>query len=158
MPIPPLNGDGWLPPGEYSCTLDEVHTAYVARYPGSQTRPAIFTALRRHLEDAEMRAIAMHALVDGSFVSEREDPKDVDLVIGLRPGGLRRALAHPLGVGHIKQISGHFAGRQDGRRLLHIFLGDVGDRYYSRWSQFFQASDRANEPAAKGILLVEIGP
>jgi hypothetical protein len=95
-------------------------------------------------------------LVDGSFVSNRLDPKDVDVLLGLRPGSMAGVLHHPNGRGHVKQLSGHFAGFVDGRHALHVFVDEIGGSIYRSFSQFFRSSTRAGEPAIKGILLVEV--
>lgn len=82
MPIPPLTSDGWLPAGEHACSLDQLREIYVARFSASQTRPAIFSSLRDHLGDPEVRQNAQHVLLDGSFVSSKVDPGDADLILG----------------------------------------------------------------------------
>lgn len=77
--IPPLE-DGLLPPGVWSCSLDELAATFG------------HTAHRRLLLDRLVAQINRwdalpHApiLVDGSFVTEKEVPSDIDICVDLDP-------------------------------------------------------------------------
>ena len=75
--LPEFNEDGNLPPGIHRSTLDEV----VARFgTGSADRQAGIAELCEFVPWAREAGIK-RLLVDGSFVTCKESPNDVDVVI-----------------------------------------------------------------------------
>jgi hypothetical protein len=79
MPIPAFRDDGSLPEGLHEASEEEV----IARFGESTARREYLTArVRRWLELA--RAVGAHGLViDGSFVTDKAEPNDVDAAIWL---------------------------------------------------------------------------
>jgi hypothetical protein len=79
LPIPPFRADGWLPVGHHPATWEEV----VARFGGgSGSRRALLTAKLLELRDA-LRACGVVGvlLLNGSYVSAKEEPGDFDLLL-----------------------------------------------------------------------------
>lgn len=81
MPVPPLNEHGLLPAGAHVCTPDEMKASFVDAFETSSTRHALFggwlnlrNALRRFVPVTEI-------WVDGSFVTDKPDPGDIDVLI-----------------------------------------------------------------------------
>lgn len=80
--IPPLNHLGFLPPGVHPATLDEL----IERFgTGTLQRLAMADSLRWLLPLAR-RAQITKVLINGSFVTDRPEPNDVDCVL-LIPAG-----------------------------------------------------------------------
>jgi hypothetical protein len=80
VPIPRFRADGYLPEGVHQATEPEVLFQFGA---GSRRRRTMVLRLRQWLELA--RAVgAPQFLVDGSFVTAKVDPGDIDAVIRLR--------------------------------------------------------------------------
>ncbi len=78
--IPPFNQDGCLPEGIYNCTMDEA----VERFGGFQTsdrRPQLWTKLTEFIGEAKAGAFVEAVLIDGSFVTSKPDPNDIDIVL-----------------------------------------------------------------------------
>lgn len=76
-------GQDRLPPGLHRATLAEIRGALVEAFPGSKTRRPIFDswtllrqAIRRIIEPER-------EWVDGSYVTRKQNPGDVDLVTHL---------------------------------------------------------------------------
>ncbi len=99
MPIPSFRGDGFLPPGSvfadvdgdpiylgHDTTADEIESRLVGGFPQSLTRPALFREL------AHLRRLAMQYLdcilliISGDFVTSRNDPESILVVLDV-PGG-----------------------------------------------------------------------
>ena len=85
MPIPSLNPEGVLPAGVFDCTLAEVRERF-GLFSGSDRRGRLFARL-------EQLALAMRScglfealVVDGSFVTGKALPNDIDLIAVLHPG------------------------------------------------------------------------
>ncbi len=87
--IPPLNDDGYLPPGIHAATLDEIAERFGKE---SEVRRAQMQSLR-WLVSAARRAGVKRIIVNGSFVSDKYEPNDVDCVLLIEPGFPRDAAA-----------------------------------------------------------------
>lgn len=80
MSIPAFTDEGLLPPGCHPATVEEVRERFVDAFPESATRAAIFTFWQHH-RAATRDLVTVHAdLLDGSFVTDKQDPADLDLV------------------------------------------------------------------------------
>jgi hypothetical protein len=78
MTLPPLI-NGVLPPGTYSAALGEVRAAF--DQPGSRTRPALNAALEHAAVLIWSRDATAILYVNGSYVTDKLDPLDVDVAI-----------------------------------------------------------------------------
>lgn len=71
--IPPFNQNGALPPGIYAATLPEIK----ARFATNSTRDALFAGLKLLAHD--LAAAGCKTLyLNGSFITDKQDPKDYD--------------------------------------------------------------------------------
>jgi len=75
-----FNANGYLDPGIHEADLSAIEEHLVRGFPTSTTRPLIIEGYRRHR--AEMRSINIDVeqFLNGSFVSTKNDPGDIDLV------------------------------------------------------------------------------
>lgn len=115
-------------------------------------------ALRDFLADRIVQHYVDHALVDGSFISAKAEPQDVDLVVGLRSGSIRELLK-PGPISNLitlEFLEGRLSDLIDGHRAIHGFADDVGGPKYESFRAYFQRSDRRGEPPRKGILRVDL--
>ena len=71
--IPQLNTLGELPPGIHAATLDEVEAIFAK----SPKRKTLFEGLRRALENLKTAGVP-RVYIDGSFVTSKAEPNDVD--------------------------------------------------------------------------------
>src|ERR1039458_6773384 len=85
MPIPSLNADGLLPPGIFDCTLAEVRERF-GSFQISDRRRRLFARLEELFAAMQRSGLFNALLVDGSFVTGKSAPNDIDLVAVLRPG------------------------------------------------------------------------
>lgn len=83
MPIPPLTDDGLLPPGVHDCTLEEVQEVF-GRFQRSDRRLRLTSQLGDYADLTRRAGIGSHLYLDGSFVTAKEEPGDVDLLLVLR--------------------------------------------------------------------------
>ncbi len=77
MPIPPLQEDGLLPPGLYLAEMNEIEERFGQSTP---RRKEMFERLRMFVELAQ-HCGALRMFVNGSFVTSKSEPRDVDVVI-----------------------------------------------------------------------------
>lgn len=62
-------------------TLDELRTICVTNFPLSRTRIKIMSGLEYIFEQFRKERISQQFWVDGSFMTEKIDPSDVDIVL-----------------------------------------------------------------------------
>lgn len=132
MPLPSPGPDGLLPPGIHLATLDEVMAAFPALTP---QRQSLNNALSQCVAIVKRLHLADKIALDGSYVSEKPDPEDVDIVV-LTPG--------------VYQLAGEqqFAAEGVDTHLLDIqFAHDVAA--YQGWLTFFSTT-RSNRQ--KGVI------
>lgn len=75
--IPPYNDDGYLPAGIHLATLEEVSARFGR---GSDLRQTQMDSVK-WLVDLARRAGAIRIVVNGSFVTDKFEPNDVDCVL-----------------------------------------------------------------------------
>lgn len=78
MTLPAFNSEGNLPPGVYRATLAETLTRFGH---GSIQRQAVADRLSRIYELAASTEQVARFVVFGSFVTTKEEPNDVDVVL-----------------------------------------------------------------------------
>jgi hypothetical protein len=89
--IPPFRSDGYLPEGVYVCSEAEAMFRFGS---SSRRRRRLVLRLRRWIELGRLVG-ARRLLVDGSFVTAKEEPYDIDSVI-LLPVDFTRQLDREL--------------------------------------------------------------
>ncbi|TXT38182.1 MAG: hypothetical protein FD138_463 [Planctomycetota bacterium] len=77
--FPPL-----LQIGRHSATLDDIQAVCVDAFPGSTTRPTIMKGLRAVVAKLVLHCIECELWIDGSFLTQKIDPEDCDLVLRAR--------------------------------------------------------------------------
>ncbi|HEY1686367.1 MAG TPA: hypothetical protein VGG19_16495 [Tepidisphaeraceae bacterium] len=75
--IPPFNHHGYLPPGIHRAALDEIETCFGTSNP---ERRELMQSLR-WLVDMCHQDDVLRLIVNGSFVTAKSDPEDVDCVL-----------------------------------------------------------------------------
>ena len=85
MPIPILDAEGLLPAGVHDCSLEELRKGFGC-FQGSDRRPRLFARLEELVAAMRHSDLFEALLIDGSFVTSKEAPNDVDVVAVLRPG------------------------------------------------------------------------
>jgi len=78
--IPPFNENGWLLEGIYECTLDEAAERFGA-FQSSDRRPRLWVRFIEFMRELKACEFLEAVLVNGSFVSGKPDPNDIDLVL-----------------------------------------------------------------------------
>ena len=78
--IPPFNENGWLLEGIYDCTLDEAAERFGA-FQSSDRRPQLWVRVTEFMRELKACEFLEAVLVNGSFVSAKPDPNDIDLIL-----------------------------------------------------------------------------
>jgi hypothetical protein len=141
--IPTPNALGELPPGIHTATLAEVETVFAT----TPRRRRLFEGLRRAVQNLQAAGVC-RVFIDGSFVTTKADPNDVD---GCWEGDdVNVDLLDPV-----------FLDFSQARRAMKAKYGV--DFFLATWQEagsgltflaFFQRN-RADDP--KGIVQLELG-
>jgi hypothetical protein len=80
MPIPNFNEQGLLPPGIYDCSLEEIGERF-GTFESTDLRPRLYEKLQAFLRQVRSTNLAIAVIVDGSFVTSKHVPGDIDLIL-----------------------------------------------------------------------------
>jgi hypothetical protein len=80
MPIPTLNDSGHLPVGIHECTLEEIRKRF-GGFQESDRRPAIWRRFQEYVVEAKASGKVKELLLDGSFVTAKAEPNDIDVIV-----------------------------------------------------------------------------
>lgn len=92
VPIPSLTTAGLLPEGMHHATLREVEVAFGSH---TETRVRLHASLAAFLEWVETFQMFTSIVIDGSFVSDKPDPGDIDAVLLLPSQRLMQLIRRP---------------------------------------------------------------
>lgn len=148
MPIPLLDDHGFLPVGVHDCTLEEIKARF-GSFQASDRRPRLFARLETFLSEANASRLVVSVLVDGSFVTAKTEPNDIDLVLVVARNHSFVADLSPL---EYNVLSKRCVHRRHGFDLL-VACADSDE--YRRYVRFFQQI-RFAPGRSKGILRIKL--
>jgi hypothetical protein len=141
--IPPFRADGYLPEGLYLATEPEALFRF-----GASTRRRRRLALRlRQWVELARQVGGRRLLIDGSFVTEKEQPNDIDAVILLPPEFQEQ----------VEQGNPAALELEDmlmTRRPEEIFAAE-DETDWAEWIEFFSRTREADE-RRKGLVEVAL--
>src|SRR5436190_450248 len=79
--------DGVLPEGIYRCSMEEVVQRFGA-FQESDRRPRLTEALKLYITEVRNLGVAQAVIIDGSYVTMKARPNDIDLILVLRKDAL----------------------------------------------------------------------
>lgn len=84
-----LTSDGVLPPGIHDASLDEIKALF-GQFQETDQRPRLFEKLQGLVDQIKSLGFIRHLIINGSFVTLKPDPEDIDLILAIEPDILRR--------------------------------------------------------------------
>jgi hypothetical protein len=146
MPIPALNAHGLLPPGTYDCSLEEI-TAAFGTFGGSDRRIRLTEKLNEYVGMVREAGVGQQIYVDGSYVTNTEEPGDIDVLLILRED---IDLGQELPPFQYNVRSGKFVRQRFG---FDFFFGFAGDPSAERLLSLFRRV-KGYPGLEKGVLRV----
>jgi hypothetical protein len=154
LPIPQFNKYGLLPTGVHECTMAEIEAHFIYNVD----RKLIWNEFLRYFEQIREYPEILALYFDGSFVTDREQPGDLDLVIEFEDLYHWRKLSR-----EIPDLFDHATIKQryrlDVLPVARVMMSWQGDDYRS-FFQNLKLQDRvklgAPEDLTKGILFVSL--
>jgi hypothetical protein len=144
--IPPFTGNGCLPEGIYDCTIDEAAERF-GGFQGRSQRPHLWDMFIELMREADACKLVDAVLVDGSFVTAKADPNDIDLVLVVSTNHDFSADFQP---SEYNVLSRRRVNRRFGFDLL---VARADSEEYRRYVAFFQQV-RLEPGRKKGILRI----
>lgn len=148
MPIPDFTAQGLLPDGIHECTLDEVRDRF-GRFQSSDRRIQLLQKLTQFLHEARLTTLVKGIFIDGSFVTNKDEPNDIDLILVLQPD-------HDFSL-ELRPFEYNVLSRNQVRRHYQFDLlvaNEGGERYQECIDFFAQVRDKPNQ--RKGMLWVKL--
>lgn len=146
LPIPSFNEYGLLPYGLHECTADEVRGVFGA-FNASDRRPRLWRDLERYLTEVQAAGVGKYLVVDGSFVTSKPDPGDVDVLLILRDD---LDLGHPVPPFEYNARSRRYVKREFG---LDFYVGFENDASSQKMLEVFHQVKYQPE-IFKGLLKI----
>src|SRR5437867_1042247 len=81
--IPQLE-DGVLPEGVHDCAFEELERAF-GQIQRSDWRVNLTAKLKAYLDEARSSGLVVAVIIDGSFLTAKDEPEDIDLIVVLKP-------------------------------------------------------------------------
>ncbi|MCC6150108.1 MAG: hypothetical protein IT461_07655 [Planctomycetes bacterium] len=83
MPIPELNAEGILPEGLHEATLEEIDEVF-GRFQRTSQRMELTKQLKEYVGEVRSANVAKALIIDGSYVTAKEVPSDIDMILVLK--------------------------------------------------------------------------
>ena len=148
MAIPALQNDGFLPEGIHDCTIEEAQAMFGV-FQGCDRRPQLWIKLREFLLEVKACALVGAVLLDGSFVSGKTDPNDIDLILVV-------PAAHDFFADLSPTEYNVLAKRRVFRRYgFDVLVARAESEEYRRYAAFFQQV-RLEPNRRKGMLRLSL--
>jgi len=148
MAIPELDNEGFLPPGVHDCTLDEIRERF-GRCQNSDCRPRLYGKLETFVSETRRANLAASLIVNGSFITAKSEPRDIDLVVVLPAD---HNFGADLGPDGYNTVSSRRVAKRYGFDILVAAEGTIA------WQKFVELFQRVKERAdrKKGLLRLEL--
>jgi hypothetical protein len=157
-PVAPPDHPSMFPLGFHHLTMGDIEQVCVDLFPLSTSRAVIFSGLVTFVETLEAAKVPGQLWIDGSFLTEKIDPKDVDVILKVdgaiyNSGTLEQRQA-------IDWVNANqkLTLRCESYALMQYpighFLHDEGLWWYSYWHKQWGFS-REEDP--KGIVVLTLG-
>ncbi len=104
-----LDENGLLPVGTHDMTLDQIEELF-GQFNTSDRRPKLFEKLQTLWDQLSRSDFIDHLIVNGSFVTGKPEPGDIDLILALKPGRSRNDnwLPHEYNLVSARRVQKHF--------------------------------------------------
>jgi hypothetical protein len=144
MPIPDLDDAGLLPPGVHDCTLDEVRRRFGV-FQTTDRRPTLYDKLQVLVREAWATGLVAEIIIDGSFVTAKPDPNDIDLILVLNAG-------HDFSA-ELRPFEYNVLSRRQARKIygFDLLVATQASGVYAEYLAFF-AQVRGEISRRKGLL------
>jgi hypothetical protein len=146
--LPQLDEEGFLPDGIHDCSFEEAEARF-GRFQRTDRRLRLWAAFRSFFEQVRAAMIVRAILLDGSFVTGKADPNDIDLILVM-------AAAHDFARG-LSPLEYGILSAQRAKRLykLDVLVARENSDQYRRYLHLFHQV-RLEPNRRKGIVRLTV--
>jgi hypothetical protein len=148
MPIPDLNDHGFLPSGIHDCSLEDIGARF-GTFQSTDRRSHLYRQLQVFLAEVHSTNLVVAVIVNGSFVTRKPDPGDIDLILVLSSGHDFTANLQPMAYNVLSKR------RVRGRYGFDILVARENGLEYEQYLEFFQQV-RGQPSDRKGVLRIPL--
>ncbi len=145
--IPHLTDFGYLPEGIHDCDLTELEKRF-GSFLVSDHRPRLFEKLAELVKETTSTGLVLEIIVNGSFVTEKDAPNDIDLIIVLKPETLFTKLS--FSVANVLDIS-----KLKKKYRFDFTIATQNGLAHQKMLEFFQMI-RDNQTMKKSVVRLKI--
>ena len=148
MQIPDFEANGLLPSGIYDCSLETIRSRF-GTFQNTDQRPVLYRKLQEYLEEARNTKLVYSVVIDGSFVTTKSAPNDIDVILVLYKDHDFSAELRPF---QSNPLSRRWVNRRYG---FDVLVARDESAEYLEYLAFFEQV--RNEPGfRKGLLKVRL--
>ena len=144
-----LNNAGLLPPGVHDMSLEEVGTLF-GSFQQNDQRPRLFAKLEELVLEAKVVGFVRFLIIDGSFVTSKPAPGDIDLIIVVEPGILDQREWAP------REYNLLSRNRLRRRYPFDFFVVPLVSTAYNHYLDFFSKVKNNPGEDRKGVVRVHL--
>ena len=146
MSIPELNEAGLLPEGIHDASKEDLRESF-GRFQRTDRRSALYKKLSEFMGELRATGLIAAVIVDGSFVTSKDEPSDIDMMLVLRQDHDFNADPKPFEYNVLSKR------RVRGRFRFDILVAREGSAEYEQGVNFFQGV-KGRPGLRKGVVKV----
>ena len=147
-PIPSMLEEGLLPTGIHDCSVIEVKDRF-GKFQKSDQRCQLFSRLESFIEEVRKTKLIVEVIIDGSFVTSKDEPGDVDLVVVL-------SAEHDVGAEILPCEYNLLSNRRVRKRYgFDILVAQEGHPEHAKYIEFFMQV-KGKPDFEKGVLRIRL--
>jgi predicted nucleotidyltransferase len=149
LSIPDFNSLGLLPVGVYDCSVQEFEDIF-ANLPNKDIRRELYNKLIELITSIKRTDIpCYHLLIDGSYVTNKEEPSDIDIAIICDSEFSNMDVSQD----QLEVLNSDIIKEKYGFNMFQVFYESESLRNII---EFYQEMEYPNDHLQKGILRVRI--
>lgn len=146
MPIPEFTEEGILPNSVHDCSFEELEVIF-GRFQSTDCRINLTKRLKEYIQELRQLRIGMELLIDGSYVTRKNNPSDIDLILVLAK---EVDYSVPVNPYEYNLISNRAVKRKYG---FDVFTEKKDSERFHNRLEFFQRV-KENPDLSKGLLRI----
>jgi hypothetical protein len=148
MPIPEFTEEGILPNSIYDCSIEEIEGIF-GRFQNTDCRINLTRKLKAYIKELKQTGIGTEIIIDGSYVTKKDHPGDIDLILVLAKDF---DYSSPINPFEYNLASNRVVKRKYG---FDVFVEKKESERYNSRIEFFQRV-KENPDATKGLLRITL--
>lgn len=147
-----FNEYGYLPPGIHLFTLDQMRDAF-GGFKSTNQRPRLYGKFLELVDEAKRFDFIRYFVIDGSFVTDKSDPSDIDLLIVVDQGVLSRLDSSMINPYEYNILSSRMLKK---RFLFDVFVVPEHSQSLINYMNFFSRIKNSDLDIKKGVVRLNL--